>query len=118
VPPIPRQQDPVVDQDDAGDEAVPHADSHAIALQATPDLGCPTGGRLIEREARQGRQQLADELLLRAGLGTRQELEARDDRRAQLARSSSRTRRSAVGERPSRKSIRTSVSAIIIARTS
>ena len=54
VPAIPRQQDPVVDQYDAGDQAVPHADAHTVALQAAPDLSRPIGRRLGERQARQG----------------------------------------------------------------
>jgi hypothetical protein len=64
VPAIPCQQDPTVDTGDPGDQAISHADSDAVALEAEPGLGRPIR-RLVEREARQGRP--ADEQRLFAG---------------------------------------------------
>ena len=115
---VPREQDAVMAQHDAGDQTVRQADAHALAFEMASDLGGSVGRRVVQGQTRQGRQQVTNEPLLRTGLRARQELEREITVVRSWPRSSSKATRSAAGARPSRKSIRTSVSATIIARSS
>ena len=54
----------MVGHHDPGDEAVGHADAHAVPFESSTDLGRRLGARLVEGKARQGGEELADELQL------------------------------------------------------
>jgi hypothetical protein len=66
---------------DPGDEAVGHANAHAVPFQGSTDLGRRIGSRLVEWKTRQGGEELADELQLARSLRPGEQLEAWADRK-------------------------------------
>jgi hypothetical protein len=58
------QEDAVMGPRDPGNEAVGHANPHAVPFQGSTDFGRGVGTRLVEGKTRQGGEELADELQL------------------------------------------------------
>jgi hypothetical protein len=56
---VPSQEDTVVSHHDPRDEAVGHANAHAVPFQGSTDLGRGIGTRLVEWKTRQGGEELA-----------------------------------------------------------
>ena len=64
VPPVSGQQNSSVHEHNPRNQAVRHADAHAVALERPPQLSRGIGARVVERETDQPREQVGNDALL------------------------------------------------------
>src|SRR5438132_12695062 len=82
--PVPRQQDTLVHQGDASDQAVPHAYRLSTLLEGPSHLSGTIRPGGVDRQARQSLQELRDQFLLPCRARAGAELEAGHRGRAEL----------------------------------
>ncbi len=75
---IPGEQREVVDESDAGDQAIRHSDGLALPLKKATDKSRPLSRRAIKRQNADGLKQAQDRLASLSGAGSAEQFEARN----------------------------------------